>query len=273
MIAGDLPESVLAAVMLGPAVSAVVALGMLRSRSRKIRALNRSLHEVRRPLQVLALAIPDGRPAAAPGSIGTPAAGRRAAQWQRVSTEPLRQAISALSVLDQQINGGSVRTPGVRRTELVAVRLMADSCVRRWVPFARLAGSELRMVWTGPDDLVRGDGTALAAALENLISNSIEHGGDTIEVSGMAIGRKVRLVVTDTGVASDGGGGLPERPALLNDLDGIAGHGHGLEVVAETVSAHGGKLETEFGDSRSEAVIVLPVSPARRSGQGVKVNW
>lgn len=192
----------------------------------------------------------------------------------RIASEPVRQAISALALLDRQINGAGRGGRGTGRSELVAVRLMADACVRRWLPFARLAGSDLRLSWTGPDVLVRGDGSALAGALENLISNAIEHGGSRIEVSGMAIGRKVRLVVTDSGTDSRSAGGPGSSIPGAEDLADVAGHGHGLEVVRETVSEHRGKFETEYGPLRSEAVIVLPVSPARRTGvNGVKVNW
>jgi light-regulated signal transduction histidine kinase (bacteriophytochrome) len=231
----------------------------VRVRSRRIEALNRSLHEIRRPLQVLALGVPDSR---------------RSVIADRIASEPVRQAISALALLDHQINGTGLRPSKGSRSELVAARLMADACVRRWLPFARLAGSRLRLVWTGPDVLIRGDATALAAALENLITNAIEHGGPEIEVSGLAIGRKVRLVVTDTGDSRPGNARLDSVAPSMAGLSGMASHGHGLEVVRETVAAHGGRLDTEFGPNRSEAVIVLPVSQTRRStGAGVKVNW
>ena len=262
MSPGDLVAS-----QFGPAVFAATlmagwALLRVRSRSRKIQALNRSLHEIRRPLQVLAFALPEARMPAAAGPSG------------RLSSESVRQAISALSLLDRQINGAAASPSKPVRTELVAVRLMADACVRRWLPFARVAGSELRMVWTGPDVLVRGDGTALAAALENLIANAIEHGGSEIEVSGVAIGRKVRLVIADSGLASRAEGRPRQSMTGIDGMADLAGHGHGLEVVRETVSRHGGKFEADFGPTKSAAVVVLPVSPARRTGvSGVKVNW
>lgn len=246
--------AVVAAVMM-----ALVASMRARSRSKRIEALNRSLHELRRPLQVLALGLPDSR---------------RPVIGERMISEPVRQAISALALLDRQINGAGLRPSKAGRTELVAARLMADACVRRWLPFARLAGSNLRLAWAGPDVLLRGDGPALAAALENLITNAIEHGGPEIEVSGLAIGRKVRLVVSDNGTSgSRSPRGRPVMPDM-DELAGVAGHGHGLEVVRETVSAHGGRFDADFGPNGSEAVIVLPVSRARRStGTEVKVNW
>lgn len=262
MTPGELLEEPVFPAVMAAATMSVAALFRARSRSRRLAALNRSLHEIRRPLQVLALAILESRRPAVTGFPG------------RLATEPVRQAISALALLDRQINGAGKGSPGTGRSELVAVRLMADACVRRWLPFARLAGSRLDLSWTGPDVLVRGDGAALAGAIENLIANAIEHGGPRIEVSGMAIGRKVRLVVSDSGTASRDVEASPGETPEVSALAGIAGHGHGLEVVRETVSAHRGKFETEFGPARSEAVVVLPVSPARRSGSvGVKVNW
>jgi signal transduction histidine kinase len=259
---GDLLGSAVGPAAIAAAAALLVAFFGVRSRSRKIETINRCLHEIRRPLQVLALALPESGVPAAAGLGG------------RIGREPVRQAISALSSLDREINGRAVATAVSGRSELVAVRLMADACVRRWLPFARLAGAELRMVWAGPDVLVRGDGTALAAALENLIANAIEHGGSRVEVSGIAIGRKVRLVVDDSGVAS-----RPDRlpspaPGEIDRLAEVGGHGHGLDVVRSTVASHGGKFEAEFGPAGSRAVVVLPVSPVRRSGvSGVRVNW
>ncbi len=239
---------------------------------RRRHALNRALHEVRRPLQALALLSPsgDGSPQVAPGGAVSPLArglpGPRAALC-----EPVLQAISAISDLDRELNGGPA--PG-RRSETVAARLMADACVRRWQSRAALSGAAIELCWPGPDSLMRGDGVALASALENLIVNAIEHGGPRITVAGKALGKRIRIEVLDDGSAAR----PPDRPAgpaqTVATGRGRGTHGHGLEVAGRIAAAHGGRLETAFAPGGSRAVLVLPgfARPAGRSA-AVKVNW
>lgn len=238
----------------------LLALRLRSRRVRTVRSLNRALHELRRPLQALALVSPGG----------AAADDRAAGGFRRVVAgpalhDPVRQAIRALAELDRTINGG----PGSRpKSELVAVKLMADGCVRRWLPRARLAECELALRWSGQDVLVRGDGLALAGALENLILNAIEHGGDRIEVSGSADGRSVALAVTDTGPSDRSPDRETPRP------EGSARHGHGLEIAEETIRQHGGRLERDFGPSGSRAAFVLPLARVgSASGRKVRVNW
>lgn len=238
----------------------------LRGRSRKIRtvrALNRALHELRRPLQALALAPPGGRPLT---GAAVPDHGFRRVVSGASLHDPVKQAIRALAELDRAINGG----PGSpARSELVAVKLMADACVRRWLPRARLAGCDLALRWSGQDVLVRGDGLALAAALENLILNAIEHGGGRIEVSGAADARSITVVVSDSGQCDD-----LIRPAVQPRPGVEASHGHGLEIATETVRAHGGKLEADFGTEGSRVAVVLPLARVgTTAGKRVRVNW
>jgi signal transduction histidine kinase len=231
-------------------------------------AMNRALHEVRRPLQALALLSP-GLPAGA-GALSLPP-GSASPAARRLVVEPVLQAMAAVSNLDRELNGGP---PSGQRQEMLAVRLMADSCVRRWQSRAALSESRIELIWSGSDVLVRGDGIALAAALENLIVNAIEHGGPRITVTGRVSGGKVRIAVRDNGV----GGRPPHRPdtpaETIARITGRSRHGHGLAVVDQVAREHGGKLEKEFSLSQSEVTLVLPKA-SRGSGtsQAVRVNW
>ncbi|MDQ2622285.1 MAG: ATP-binding protein [Actinomycetota bacterium] len=206
-------------------------------------SLNRSIHEIRRPLQALALDGP--RPSVA-------------------------QAIRAVGDLDHQLNGGA---PPVSRPELVACRLMVDACVRRWRSRAHLAGAEIELRWVGPDALVRGDGIVLAGAIENLVVNAIEHGGPQIRISAMTIGRWVRIEVADSGRSS-----RPEErqdsPAQVMAQQRGRSRGHGLRVAERTVLDHGGRFEPEFDDDGSKVTIALPCSRPRQKAAGsLRVNW
>ena len=209
---------------------------------------------MRRPLQTLALATFE---ASAPGL--TPAKG---SVWQ---------AIRALGDLDRQLNG---LPDGGPTRELLACRLMVDACVRRWQSRARLGGSEVSLRWAGPDALVRGDGTAISGAVENLILNAIEHGGPEITVNGLAVGRGLKVEGIDSGKSCPrrGGGVGPRRP-----FAGVADrrrHGHGLDHVRRVAQDHDGRLDIDLSGKGSKAVLTLPVTsstPGRRSP--VRVNW
>lgn len=198
---------------------------------------NRALHEARRPLQAIALSLPAG-----PGRL-TPVL-------------PVWQAIRALGEVDRQINGGA---PDRLRREPIACRLMVEACVRRWQSRARMGGAGIELRWTGPDAVVVGDPATLSAAVENLILNSIEHGGPRIVVRGVVVGRRLRLEVTDNG------GRAPDRVQgvrsdMRRRLSGRERRGHGLPVVHEVASRHGGRFDLELEDEGARATLVLPCS-------------
>lgn len=243
--------------------TASLLIGNRLSRSRSRAALNRALHELRRPLQAMALLLPELEPVS---GRGVPF---RGGFPQPVGPEPIRQAIDALRDLDREVNG---RPRTKRKSELLAARLMADACVRRWAAHARLNGSEIGLHWTGPDLLVRGNGSALAAALENVILNAIEHGGPSIIVSGGEVAGRVRIAVEDAG--DRGVRGLHARRTESDGVGDLAGHGFGLDIARETITQHGGRLDHEFGEERSVVEIFLPVARPGAAGRGrVKVNW
>ena len=102
----------------------VVAADRVRMRRRR-QLLNRSLHELRRPLQALVLQARSG-----PG-IGD---GRRG---------QLDLALEALAGLDRQVNGG----PEPPRSELVEAGSLAREAVARWRAAVALAGRRIEFAW------------------------------------------------------------------------------------------------------------------------------
>lgn len=205
-------------------------------------ALNRALHEVRRPLQALALttlnrvAAESGPLASGPGIESRRPPGDLSPPRPEIASGTVWQAITAVSDLDRELNGGGHRCP---RQELVACRLLVDACVRRWQPRARLSGAELRLRWAGPDALIRGDGMALAAAVENLLLNAIEHGGPRITVNALTQGQRLRLEIIDSGRANLAATRAGHRA-------GHRRHGHGLKVAERVAGNHGGQLDLHF---------------------------
>ena len=130
------------------------------------RELNRALHELRRPLQALLLLENDSvRPEAAP-----PRATRQ---------DLLQLATAALRDLDGALNGES----GSRPPRRFSCRESVSACLERWRPDTARAGG-VRVYWDAGPAIVEGDASRLAQALDNLLSNALEHGGPPIVLTG-----------------------------------------------------------------------------------------
>ena len=103
------------------------------------RALNRALHELRRPLQALVLMEEgSGQPAASP-----PAASRRGL---------LEVAASALQDLDGAVNGDR----GSRPSRRFSCREVVLAALERWRPMAARAGG-FRVYWDAGPAPIEGD--------------------------------------------------------------------------------------------------------------------
>jgi signal transduction histidine kinase len=239
--------------VLGGAGAAVA--GALREGRRRT-VLNERLHELRRPLQALALmaARPTGR------GVGEDDDG------------PIEMAAAALARLELEINGG--RAEAARAT--VAVRPLLDSAARRWQGQAAMRGGSLTVRWGGDEAAVAGDRLELAAALDNLVANALEHGGPRVELTADLLDNRICLAVVDSGSgaarrarereAAARGRAAKRRRAFgpLGRLSGKARHGHGLRLVRRTAARHGGSFALHLGESGASAVLELPLAPAAR---------
>lgn len=216
---------------------------------RRRTALNERLHELRRPLQALALM--------APGADGpAPVDG------------PLEMAAAALARLEREINGEAEG----RARATVAVRPLLEAARRRWRGQAALVGARIAVRWEAGEAAVEGDRIDLAAAIDNLIVNALEHGGPRIELAADLIDGRICLAVVDSG--SGAGRRAREREALLRGRDarrrreargpfgrlsGRARHGHGLRLVRRTAESHGGTFALHRGEAGTSAVLELPL--------------
>jgi len=200
-------------------------------------ALNEALHELRRPLQAIALA-------------SGPRIGAAAEQT------PVDLASAALDRLDREINGGPL-APVWGSLEGGS---LAQAAVARWQARARLSDSSLELRWNAGRACVRGDRCALGQALDNLIVNAIEHGGSTIVVAGRLRRGQLRIAVVDSGRVT--------RPRLRRSgpgkvvarLTGRRSHGHGLAVVRRIVAEHNGRFALKHSEDGSLAVFELPLA-------------
>jgi signal transduction histidine kinase len=223
---------------LGASLAAALAVQGVQA-GRRRHALNEALHELRRPLQAIALAAPVG------------------AAGQSAPIEAAMQlAARAVQRLELEVNGESL-APVLVPTP---VRPLAAAAVSRWRARAAMAGSALAFEWTGGEAAVLGDRVAIAQALDNLLVNAIEHGGPAIVVEARVRDGRLRLRVADSGRgqrprARRGG---PVEP--IARLRGRRRHGHGLRVVRRVAAEHGGSFQLRTGPRGSEAVLELALS-------------
>ena len=193
------------------------------------RALNRALHELRRPLQALVLLEEGSGPAAAP-----PVASRRGL---------LELATGALRDLDGALNGGAPPSPPRR----FSCREVVLGCLERWRPMAARHGG-LRVYWDAGPAPVEGDPARLAQAFDNLIANAIEHGGPPVVVTGARVAGRLRITIAN---------GLRREPS--NRSSGPR-HGHGTEIVSQVASAHRGRFALCQTGSGCVAALELPLA-------------
>jgi signal transduction histidine kinase len=231
--------AVVAAWPLGASLAAAVAVGGLRETRRRT-ALNEALHELRRPLQALALAAPgtELEPAAIQGSV--------------------QMAAVALERLQHEINGealAAARAP-------TPVRPLVESAVGRWKGRAALAGGSLSLRWQAEEAAIDGDPGEIAAALDNLVVNAIEHGGPAVAVEARIDAGALRLAVIVSGRVARAASRRESLAELIARMSGRRRHGHGLRVVRRTAAAHRGDFRLCASGRGTEAILQLPLAGA-----------
>jgi signal transduction histidine kinase len=229
-------EHVLAGWPMVLALAGALGAGSVREVRRR-QALNEALHEVRRPLQVLALSPADGEAGDADG--------------------PVRMAARALERLDREINGAG---GGTAVRTLVRVAPLLEAAVGRWRPRAARGGRSLELRCRCGAATVSGSAGDLAQAVDNLVANAVEHGGARIAVSATPVRGMLRIAVRDSGGGGGRVAGRSERARLAARISGTARHGHGLRIVRRIAAEHGGSFALQVGPGATEAVLELPLA-------------
>jgi signal transduction histidine kinase len=225
---------------LGASLATAVAVQGLRTGRRRT-ALNEAMHELRRPLQALAL-VPGGAAAVEPTAI----------------QGSVQMAAAALERLEREINGEAASSP----RETMPARPLLDSAVGRWRARAALAGGSLALRWRAGEALIVADRCGFGQALDNLIVNAIEHGGPEILIEARIESSRLLIAVVDSGREARPRRRRESAAELVARLSGRRRHGHGLRVVRRTVAAHGGRFGLRSTPRGTEAVVELPLRAA-----------
>lgn len=202
-------------------------------------ALNEALHELRRPLQAIALA------SSGPG-VGAP----------HGVDGSVELAATALERLDREINGG----PAAAIRGAVRFQPLLQASIGRWRARAAMGGGSLELRWRAGGAVILGERSGLSQALDNLIVNAIEHGGPSIVVEARCRGGRLRVSVADSGRSSRPDSRRENPAEVLARLSGRRRHGYGLAVVRQVAAAHGGRFVLRRSEQGSLAVLELPLA-------------
>src|SRR6476646_2424651 len=184
---------------------------------RRRSALNEAMHELRRPLQAIALVAPPS------------------AEREKAFESSLRMAAAAVDRLDREINGG----PAPAAIDAVPFRELVESAVKQWEATAFLADRAMILKCAAGDFELRGDRIEIGQAVDNLISNAVLHGSGDVAVEVRTVGLVVRLAVVNR-KRQPASRSRPTVRGVRRRVSGRHRHGHGLRIVQRAAArCHG----------------------------------
>jgi signal transduction histidine kinase len=234
-VALELAE-VLAGFPLAASFAIAGGIGVLRE-GRRRSSLNEAMHELRRPLQILALSFPEH--ARVSGGVDS----------------SLRQLAAAADRLEREINGGNT----LEDRSAIALGPLVAAAVERWQVRARRENRSLSLRWEAGDVLLHGNESELEQALDNMISNGFEHGAGEVTVEVREGAGLLWVTVLDRGHRAPLGAG-DRSLGLWARIGGRARHGHGLRIVRRVAARHAGSFQLRLSPRGTEARLQLPVA-------------
>ena len=207
--------------------------------------LRRAIHELRRPLQLIAL------------RIESPV-GEEEAAALRTDVELARLALLDLERCVERYGNGAETVTGVPGGEVAAAEV-ARVIRGRWREVLDREGRRLTVTLRAGDERLRCDRRRVLQLADLLISNAFDHGDGPVRVlvGGAGHGRlrikvenrTARGLDTTSGTVTATGRPDPRR-------------GHGLAVASGLTEALGGDLAVSIGGRRCEATVTLPTARA-----------
>jgi signal transduction histidine kinase len=234
-------ESVITAVL--PLVLASACGLALRARrlERHLRSLARPLHELRGAISALGLGL---------ALIERePSLRRLGARFDALRAQ-LGRAGAAIDELDRA--RGAKAAHRNEHRQLVDVASLVGRRARAWSQLAPAYGARLRLSWRAGPMALLGDRSRLEQAVDNLISNALEHGGGDVIVEAVRRGATVRISIWDSGT------GLGRPPDELAEAPVSSTRGHGLAIARAAIEWHGGRLTSVRRDGGAAVDIQLP---------------
>jgi signal transduction histidine kinase len=220
-------------------IAVAAALGLAHRRACEREVAVRTAHELRGPLQALAL-----------GLAIECRHGAQTQRWRGIELELTRARLALEDLAEGRSPTG--KPPVLERVDArVLLQDAADAAQSR--------GAPITIEWEGEAAAVWCARVRIAQALGNLIANAIEHGGGPVALRGRVSAGTVRFEVSDQGP------GLPAPVAVLtrSARRGKGTRGRGLAIAIEVAASHGGRLAA--APSARGARLVLELPGANRS--------
>ncbi len=175
---------------------------------------------------------------------------------------PIISAAESLEMLVNDLSTLTLAETGALRLhrEPIDVAVLVNETLDAFRAEATSADVQLTEAVAGNLPPMDGDPGRMRGVLGNLVSNALAHSrrGGHIRVVGEAMGKSIRLTVTD-----DGAGIPPELLPRVFDRfvkgSGSAGSGLGLAIVRDVVEAHGGSVAATSTQGQGAAIsVTLP---------------
>jgi signal transduction histidine kinase len=209
---------------------------------RRTRSLSRPLHELRGAINALQLGL---------GVVERACAGTDAAERASALHAQIDRATSALGDVDRRRTGIREQA-AIHRHQPLDLEALVCSRVRSWQQIACGYRTRVRLEWRAGPARALGDPGRLASALDNLIANALEHGGDRVLVEAERSRDTLRLMVSD-------GGHEALDLSAIGEADWRSARGHGLAIARDVIEAHGGRLVTRARLTGTAIAIELPL--------------
>lgn len=151
--------------------------------------------------------------------------------------------------------------------EAIAVSDLIEDTLRTYQPQFDHAGIVVAVDTETDLPMIHGDCVALTLALDNLIANALQHGGDGcwLAITARRDGRHVRLLVSDRGkgIPPDETARVTER-FIRGRSATSSGSGLGLAIAKRVAEDHNGRLSLTSSVGRGTTVeLLLPAMESR----------
>ncbi len=208
------------------------------------RAVRRASHEIRGPLSAVQIGL---------YSVSRDRGDHVGSEGVAVLTPHLRRVELALEDLER--TALCKRDRGLGNAKSIDLWELVSRVVDAWRPVIEESGRFLEVDWRAGKIAVQGDGARLEQALANLLANALEHGSGPVMVRSRQVDGRILVEVNDQGQVQ-----LPRKAPSTEK----GRRGHGLKIVSETATRHGGTVEAQVSPEGTTIWMDLPAAELER---------